>query len=368
LIPVLVAVLFYLDVMGKKKTDEATNNAPPPQSPAADAKDEVEDTPIVKKLKEIDDKYCAIEVEFEKEMEKLRQKYTKERQAPLLAERAGVLADASGCSDEDKQFGTPACKGFWLQAFQNEDAFAEMLEEWDEPVLQYLVDIKKSNLEDEFPDKGFKLEFIFKENEFFANDVLFVEFHTSYDPATYKPWKEDDCVEIKSSEIKWKPGKNVTVEVVTKKTKGGGAKKAKQKAKAKEEPRNSFFRMLFLNFKLGEPIPSSLKEMMMNMGDEVEDIDPDDEEQMSKMVLEQTHDVGYRIADGIIPYAVRYYTGEAGERDDDSDEGSESEEDDDDDDDDSEDEPEPKPKAKKKGQKNAAAGGEGQKAEECKQQ
>jgi len=48
--------------------------------------------------------------------------------------------------------------------------------------------------------------------------------------------------------INWKPGKDVTVEVVQKKVKGGGKKKQKAKAKQETVPRPSWFR-IFRNLK-----------------------------------------------------------------------------------------------------------------------
>merc|ERR1711865_351482 len=157
----------------------------------------------------------------------------------------------------------------------------------------------------------------------------------------------------------------VTVEVVTKKVKGGGAKKAK--AKAKEEPRASFFRNLFRSLKVGDEAPADFLAMLEGMEEEP---DADDMEGIVKFALANMHEIGHSIAEEIIPYAVRFYTGEAGDADsDDDDEDSESEDDDDEDeDDDSEDEPQPKASAKKKGGKAAAPGDGGKKEEECKQQ
>lgn len=348
--------------MGKKNTEEAAKVE-------TNAAAEDEDTPVVKSLKSIDDKYCAIEFEFDVEVAKLRKKFFDEKQAALLVERAKILSDTKDAPADDHEFGTPACKGFWLQAFQNADAFAEILEEWDEPVLEYMQDLKRTFLDDTMPMKGFKLEFIFKENPFFSNTSLCLEFHIEHDPQAYKPYREEECTELKGSTIDWKAGKNVTVEMVAKKTKGGGAKKAKQKAKgAKEEPRESFFRFLFRNLKVGDAAPEDLKAMMGGGGEDDDDEDAD--EAMVKMFLGHVHEIGHEIANQIIPYAVRFYTGEAGDQDSDDDEGSESEDDDDDDSEsDSEDEPAPKKKGgKKPAAGKPAAGGGGEKQEECKQQ
>jgi len=352
--------------MGKKKTEEAEVKAVEVVKKAEE--DEEEDTPAIKALKAIDDKYCAIELEFEQEVAKLRQSFFKDKQAPILAERRKVLSDTSAAPAEDHQFGTPACKGFWLQAFQNADDFAEALEEHDEPVLEYLDDVQKTDLDAAIPQKGFKLDFTFKENPYFPQTNLSLEFHVNYDPENYKPYLQPECIELKGTTIYWNEGKNVTVRTVEKKTKGGGAKKAKQKAKgAKEEPRESLFRLLFRNLKVGDPMPADLKAIMGGGGDDDDEDDESSEEEV-KMMLDQMHMIGDCIAEQIVPYAVRFYTGEAGDKESDYDEDSEEEEDDEDDDD-SEDEP---PAAKKKSQKKPAAGkpaaGGGEKQEECKQQ
>jgi len=343
-----------ISIMGKKKVEPLGN-----LSEAAST----EDSPAIKALKEIDDRYCKIQAEFVAEEAKLRQKIFNEKQAPLLADRAKALLDTTGVPADDLQYGTPACKGFWLQAFQNADVFAEVLEEHDEPVLEYLQDVKRTYTDtDGNIEKGFTLEFVFKENPFFSNSSLTMEVVTDFDPC--KPYIDSHCVEMKSSAIEWKAGKNITVEMVAKKTKGGGAKKAKQKAKApKEEPRESLFRMLFANIKQGEATPEDLKTLM---GVEVDD----DDEDIAKMLLERAYELGYTILEEIVPYAVRFYTGEAGDAESDShDEEGESEEDDDDDDDDDDSDEDPAPK--KKGPKGKPAAGKtvgDQKQEECKQQ
>jgi len=357
-----------LVTMGKKKVaEEVVVKEPVVETKAEDESEE--DTPVIKSLKAIDDKYCALQRQFEHEVEMLRKKCYNERQAPILTERAKVLA--GGPDSPNDLCGTPACKGFWLQAFQNADIFAEILEEWDDPVLQFLQDIKKTDLDDTLPEKGFKVDFIFKENPYFTNTSLWVEFHIEFDMDTYKPYLEHDCAEVKCCEIAWKPGQNVTVELTTKKQKGGGAKKAKQKAKAKEEPRASFFRFLFRPLKLGDPPPPGMVESL-EMGEA--ELDDDDMEGIVKMFLGQMHEVGHTIAEEIIPYAVRFYTGEIGDGDDEDDDEEEEEDSDDEDDDEeeeSDEEPPPPKKGGKKGGKKDAPGKPaegGKKEEECKQQ
>merc|ERR1719330_1707677 len=110
---------------------------------------------------------------------------------------------------------------------------------------------------------------------------------------------EIEVKEVKASEIKWKPGKNVTVEIVTKKVKGGGAKKQKQKGKEKEEPRPSFFREFFRNLHPEMKLPEDAKEQAMSMAEDAEG-DEDDEELMG-FLMASDHEVGTALQDNIIP-------------------------------------------------------------------
>uniref|UniRef100_A0A7S1R9E1 Nucleosome assembly protein n=1 Tax=Alexandrium catenella TaxID=2925 RepID=A0A7S1R9E1_ALECA len=329
-------------------------------------KEEDDDPPIVKELKVVDDKYLEVEREYEKELNAIENKYDGLR-VPLLQERLKVLTEG-----EDKSTGTPGLKGFWLKAIKNLPALEEQIMDWDEPVLEYLRDITRENLDLEDQQKGFKLTLHFIENPYFENEVLWKEYHTEQQ----SPYTGDMTTkEVKCSEIDWKTGKNVTVEAVKKKVKGGGAKKQKQKNKETLEPRESFFRSFFRQLKLGDPVPDDVH--LDGRGDD-EDSDEDDE-QMMDMLLEYDYDAGSSIKDLLIPFAVRWYTGEARPDDDDDDDEDDEEEDDDDyedDEDESEDEPAPKkkPQPKKKGggddkKKGSGASSEEQpKPEECKQQ
>merc|ERR1712228_691190 len=113
--------------------------------------------------------------------------------------------------------------------------------------------------------------------------------------------------------------------------KGGGAKKAKQKGKEKEEPRPSFFRNFVRALKKGDPLPDGINHeelaMMMDADDD------DDDGAMVEMLMEQDHEIGTCMRDELIPFAVRWYTGEASPEDDDDDFDEDGEEEDDDDDD-----------------------------------
>lgn len=346
--------------MGKKDTSKK-EEAPPSNAPA---KDEEEDSACIKKLKEIDERYCAERNALDAEIEKLRQKYA-EKQAPILEERKKLLSTtANDASQEDKENGTPGCPDFWLTALSNEEDFGEVIQDNDSKPLSYLQDIKASYLDADNVHKGSRVEFHFGENPYFSNAMLFVEVHL--DAEQYKPWKEQPVVlEIKASDVDWKAGKDVTVA----KTKPAATKKGKKKAASKEEPCDSFFRVFFSSVKKGDSEAFLEKLSACYPMEEMEDEDEDMlEEHMGRIAsyLEFMHQQ-------FIPYAVRYYTGEACEDDDDDEDGesgSDLDESDDDDDESEDERPAPKGKGKKPSPsmkpKNAPAGGE--KQEECKQQ
>merc|ERR1711933_310091 len=121
----------------------------------------------------------------------------------------------------------------------------------------------------------------------------------------------------------------------------------KAAGKATKEPRPSFFRSMFRTLNKDGSLPEDIDihEVAMAQGVDADDID---EEDIMEMIMGQDHEMGSAIREEIIPWAVRWYTGEATpERDDDDDE-CEEEDDDDEDEESSEDE---RPKGKKGGNK-----------------
>jgi len=358
--------------MGKKKAE-----APAPKA-APEPKEEetvAEDPPIVKELKALDDQFVEIEREYRRKIEELQKQFA-QRQTPLLSKRTELLV--SGVPQEGNEAtplaegsGTPALKDFWVQALENLPPCAESIEEWDKPVLSYLRDITKELIEAEDnsqPAKGFRLKFTFVENPYFTNLELVKEYFTKEE----SPFNTEITVSsITATEIEWKAGKDVTVETVKSKPKGATAKKSKGKAKEKEEPRDSFFRIFFQNLKEDEPVPDGIS-CLPTFQEMVEE--EDDDEQAMEMLMENDYETGCAIRDMVIPNAIRWYTGEAFPNEDDSDdEDEESEEEDSEED--SEDEP---PRrggkgggkgAKKPAKKDGPVGNaDGAKEQECKQQ
>eukprot|EP00448_Togula_jolla_P010715 CAMPEP_0170605676 /NCGR_PEP_ID=MMETSP0224-20130122/20100_1 /TAXON_ID=285029 /ORGANISM="Togula jolla, Strain CCCM 725" /LENGTH=301 /DNA_ID=CAMNT_0010930695 /DNA_START=33 /DNA_END=938 /DNA_ORIENTATION=- len=264
------------------------------------------DEPIVVELKALDDKYLELARQCQKEIQAVERKFA-EQQRPLLEQRTTLLVGNSG-----EEVGTPALSSFWLTAMKNHPAFEDYLQEWDEPVLEYLRDITTVNLDENDPNSGFRLEFKFVENPYFTDTTLWKEYH-SKESSPYT--QEIEPEEIKASSINWKPGKDVTVEIIRKKVKGGGAKKAKA-SKEKEEPRESFFRIFFKDLRRDMPMPEDIP--ISDGGS-----DEEDEEELMMELMDSDYEAGCAMRDEIIPYAIRWYTGEAAPEE--SDEESESE-------------------------------------------
>mmetsp|Transcript_122564 Transcript_122564/g.357914 ORF Transcript_122564/g.357914 Transcript_122564/m.357914 type:complete len:354 (-) Transcript_122564:90-1151(-) len=353
--------------MGKKKTAEVKPAEEPKEVKveAPPAEEEEEDSPKVKELKALDDRCLEIEKKFRAEVEVLRKKYSEE-QEPILEERSKALAAKGDGADEAS--GTPGLPDFWLQALQRHPATEELVEEWDVPVLKYLRNVTRSYIDTTDPSKGFRLEFHFAENPYFTEEVLWKEYHIG----EIAPYTDDvKAKEIAVCEISWKPGKNVTVEVVKTKPKGGSKKKA-AKAQEKEEPRDSFFRNVFRPLKLGMPLPPdmNLNDARQLCGDESEDED-DGDDKMLELLMENDYEMGRQVRDQLIPFAIRFYTGEAvPEQSLDDDDDDEDDEEEDDDSEDEDDEPPPAKGKKPQGKRKGGGGPMGAvgKQEDCKQQ
>jgi nucleosome assembly protein 1-like 1 len=345
--------------------------APTEEKKAGEATEE--DSPLVKQLKELDDKVLASVKEYEDKRQELQRKWT-ELQKPVLEKRSKILT-AGG--SEDNKTGTPALKGFWLKALQNNPDVSEHIEAHDAPVLEYIKDIVAIDLDPKDSNKGFRLKFIFAENPYFTNSVLSKEIHCSES----NPYADEMDVDlIIGCTIDWKKGMDVTVAKAKAKEKKA-AKGKKKSEKDKEEPRASFFRSFFRTFKKDGRLPDSM------LPEDIESVaqfmEGADEEDIVGVLMEHEHGAASSVRDFIIPYAVRWFTGEAKpEGDDDDDEDGEEESDDegDDEEEDSESDDEPKAKGKKgapakKSPKDKAkkspklgAGGDPKEKEECKQQ
>jgi len=214
--------------------------------------------------------------------------------------------DASNTAADTK--GVPQ---FWLTVLKNVDMISEMIQEHDEPVLQYLVDIDV-NIEDE-PNPGFKLIFHFAPNEYFSNLTLVKYYTLQIKEDAQDPFEYDgpEIIACDGCKIDWKEGKNVTVKLIKKKQKHKGT--GSTRFVTKQVKADSFFNF----FDVPPNTPGHEDEL-------------DDE---TRVLLHQDFEVGQALRDRIIPRAALFYTGEAQDDDDYEDEEDEGDEDEDADDD-----------------------------------
>lgn len=308
---------------------------------------------VVETLRNLDDVYGKMEQELRDKIAELQKEYQPKLDA-ILKDRTTELSKTHAASKDAKA--TPAIPRFWLDVLLASDEFGEIIQEYDEPLLEYLDSIETSNLDPTDEDKGFIVTFKFNPNPFFKN----TEIRKVYTLVRSNEFTDQlEITRIESDEIEWNEGKNVTVEIVTKKKSGGGARK--KKSAAKEEPRPSFFR--FFRTIDEDNLPSELGDY-----EEEEDEDEMGDQTMDhlQMIMQDDWESAVALKDLIIPRAIRWYTGEAVDVMEGSDE--DDDEDDDDDDDDYEDEDdedeEESPKNLFPGNKKAGA----QNPEECKQQ
>jgi len=301
---------------------------------------------LVKALKKIQVKHVDIEVEFFKELHDLEMKYEKLFE-PLYEKRCEIVNGTVYPTDEecdyqsdsekenelsnevqkvkleDEEMKEPEIdiKGipeFWLTAIKNAPSVADMIEEYDEPILKHLIDIKAVTVREPM---SFYIEFHFEPNDFFTNTVLTktYELRLSPDPSDVFSFEGPEIVKSKGCTIDWKKGKNVTVKTIKKKQKHKARGAVRTVTKTVQN--DSFFN--FFN-------PPAVPE------DEEQELDEE-----TQNVLNNDFEVGNLFKDRIIPHAVLFFTGENmiddefDEEDEDEDEEDyEDEEDEDDDDDD----------------------------------
>ncbi|KFM57101.1 Nucleosome assembly protein 1-like 4, partial [Stegodyphus mimosarum] len=271
----------------------------------------------VKALKKLQLAHVNMEVEFFKELHELEIKYEKKFE-PLYEKRSAIVTGAIIPTDEDCDFQSDSekeaelsneiqkvkveddteakmdvpeaeIKGipeFWLTALKNAPTVADLIEEYDEPILKHLVDVKAVTLSEPM---GFYLEFHFEPNDYFTDTVLtkYYELKCTPDPTDVFSFEGPEIVKCKGCTIDWKKGKNVTVKTIKKKQKHKARGAVRTVTKTVQN--DSFFN--FFN-------PPAVPEDEDQMDDETQNI------------LNNDFEVGNLIKDRIIPHAVLFFTGE----------------------------------------------------------
>lgn len=153
--------------------------------------------------------------EASEEILKVEQRYNKLRQ-PHYKKRSDIIAKIPN---------------FWVTVFVNHPQLSTLLDEEDEEALHYLRKVEVQEFED--IKSGYKINFHFDKNPFFDNDVLSKEFHLNENG-------EPSC---KSTQIKWKSGKNLCEKASSENKNGtsNGAGSSSSKKRSGHDDASLFF-------------------------------------------------------------------------------------------------------------------------------
>lgn len=187
-------------------------------------------------LKGIQKEHAKIEGEFQEEVLQLEKKYFA-KYTPLYEKRAKIVNGAGEPTDEEVQAGerdededeedgaavkteptddsklSESLAGipeFWLSAMKNQLSLAELITDRDEAALKVLTDIRMEYLE----RPGFRLIFEFAENDFFTNKVITKTYYYQEESGYGGEFIYDHA---EGDKITWKPGKDLTVRIESKK-------------------------------------------------------------------------------------------------------------------------------------------------------
>ncbi|XP_043325687.1 protein SET isoform X6 [Odocoileus virginianus] len=249
--------------------------------------EEKEQQEAIEHIDEVQNEIDRLNEQASEEILKVEQKYNKLRQ-PFFQKRSELIAKIPN---------------FWVTTFVNHPQVSALLGEEDEEALHYLTRVEVTEFED--IKSGYRIDFYFDENPYFENKILSKEFHLneSGDPSS------------KSTEIKWKSGKDLT--------KRSSQTQNKASRKRQHEEPESFFTWFTDHSdagadELGEVIkddiwPNPLQYYLVpDMDDEEGEGEEDDDDDEEEEGLEDIDEEGDE---------------DEGEEDEDDDEGEEGEED-----------------------------------------
>ncbi|KAI9790386.1 MAG: hypothetical protein M1816_005204 [Peltula sp. TS41687] len=256
-------------------------------------------------LKGLQKQHTKLEAQLQEEVLQLEKKYFA-KFTPLYEKRAKVVNGVEEPSEEEIQAGkededeegkdaaanadekasekaetTKGIPEFWLSAMKNQVSLAELITDRDEAALKHLTDIRMEYLD----RPGFRLIFQFEDNEYFTNKTIkktyFYQEENGYGGDFIYDHAEGDKIE-------WKPGKDLTVRVESKKQRNKTTKQTR--VVKKTVPTDSFF-----NF-FSPPKPPTDNE---DAASDIEDR------------LELDYQLGEDMKEKIIPRAIDWFTGEA---------------------------------------------------------
>jgi nucleosome assembly protein 1-like 1 len=169
-------------------------------------------------------------------------------------------------------------------------------------------------MQNEAQQKGFTIEFEFTPNEYFSNQILTKSYELRTGPDEHEPlsYEGPEIVKSKGSQIQWNKGKNVTVKMVKKRQKHKN--RGTIRVVTKEVQTDSFFNFFTPPTGMFERY---FYERNMFCGFLVpEEVEGELEDSDEMRMLAADFEIGHMLRDSIVPKAVLYYTGEAGDEED----------------------------------------------------
>ena len=170
-------------------------------------------------------------------------------------------------------------------------------------------------MQNEPDQKGFTIEFEFTPNDYFTNTLLTKSYELRTGPDEHEPlaYEGPEIVKSKGCTIDWKKGKNVTVKMVKKRQKHKN--RGTIRVVTKEVQTESFFNFFTPPTGTRDDEVRQARVIFLPVVPEDPDADMEDNDEMRLMAAD--FEIGHMLRDSIIPKAVLYYTGEAGDDDDD---------------------------------------------------
>jgi nucleosome assembly protein 1-like 1 len=181
-------------------------------------------------LKGVQKEHTKLEAQFQADILELEKKYFI-KFTPLYQKRSQIVNGATEPTEDEIKAGEEddepteadaaetddsAAKGikgipeFWLSAMKNHVSIAEMITDRDEAALKDLTDIQMEYLE----KPGFRLIFVFAENEFFKNKTMSKTYYYQTENGYGGDFIYDHA---EGDKIEWKEGKDLTVRIEQKK-------------------------------------------------------------------------------------------------------------------------------------------------------
>ncbi|KAF8539256.1 putative nucleosome assembly protein [Trichophaea hybrida] len=225
-------------------------------------------------LRGVQKEHSKLEAQFQEEVLQLEKKYFA-KFTPLYEKRAKIVNGleepteeevVAGKEDEDsdtedakkKEESTETMTGipeFWLSSMKNNALLAETITERDEAALKHLTDIRLSYLD----TPGFKLHFVFANNEFFTNKEITKTYYYQDENGYGGDFIYDHA---EGDKINWKDGKDLTVRIESKKQRNKNTKQTRVVKRTvpteNEEDQDDIEDRLELDYQLGEDIKEKL--------------------------------------------------------------------------------------------------------------